>query len=178
MKIDEKLCVGCGKVFTPTGRNQSYCEPRCRREHQQHLGISSGTLGAIGELQVATDLLSKGYEVFRAVSPNCSADMVIRRDGRLFVVEVKTGRRGTSGRPVYPAPKYNVDIVAVVLPDEIIYVPDMLPPPQVPVPPVRTIEEVAKAMNIENASEETKKAAFELDRVGFFDKPTNLDEQK
>ena len=42
---------------------------------------SIGTTGAIAELVVATDLLGRGYEVFRALSPSCSGDLAVLKNG-------------------------------------------------------------------------------------------------
>lgn len=53
--------------------------------------IPTGTVGAIGELRVAIDLLSKKYEVFKALSPSCSCDLAILKNGKLKTIEVRTG---------------------------------------------------------------------------------------
>ena len=53
--------------------------------------LANGTLGAMRELVVCADLLSRGFDVFRAVSPSCSFDLVAHRSGRLYRVEVSTG---------------------------------------------------------------------------------------
>lgn len=45
--------------------------------------------GAIGELLVASDLLSRGYEVFRPLCAASSCDLAYIRDGHLVRVEVK-----------------------------------------------------------------------------------------
>ena len=39
---------------------------------------------------MAADLLRRGWEVFRAVSPACSCDLIIHRAGVLLRVEVRT----------------------------------------------------------------------------------------
>ena len=53
--------------------------------------LSTATKGAIAELCVATDLMKKGYAVFRALSPNCFCDLVVYKDGISFYIEVRTG---------------------------------------------------------------------------------------
>lgn len=74
---------------------------------------------------VAADLLAKGYEVFRAVSPSCSCDLAILRDGKLTRVEVRTGyRNGHTGAMVY-ARKHRAEIVAVAIGNEIVYEPEL-----------------------------------------------------
>ena len=84
--------------------------------------ISTGTRGAIGELRVCSDLLAKGYAVFRSVSPSCFCDLVIAKGGQLRTVEVRTGKRTRTGELSYPHDN-RADVMAVVLPDEIVYLP-------------------------------------------------------
>jgi hypothetical protein len=48
-------------------------------------------VGVLSELVVCVDLLQKGYEVFRGVSPSCSCDLAILKNGKLKRVEVTTG---------------------------------------------------------------------------------------
>ena len=38
--------------------------------------VSPATRGAIAELRVATDLLARGYHVFRSVSPASPCDLI------------------------------------------------------------------------------------------------------
>lgn len=91
------------------------------------LDVSIGTLGAISELRVAADLMTRpGVSVFRALSPNSPCDLVLMKDANYLVrVEVTTGRYGENGkiyctdkRPGYRA-KYS--LLAIVLPDRIVY---------------------------------------------------------
>lgn len=50
-----------------------------------------GNTGAAAELQVAADLLRKGRQVFRAVSPHASCDLlVLDEDGAFTRIEVRT----------------------------------------------------------------------------------------
>jgi hypothetical protein len=96
----------CRKLFIPRNINQKVCSKACRRaefvrtyqSHNPKTALTSGTVGAIGELLVGADLLARGYEVFRALSPACSCDLAILRDGVLLAVEVRTGYRGKSGK--------------------------------------------------------------------------------
>jgi hypothetical protein len=41
------------------------------------LDLSRGTTGAVYELEVAADLMRKGFEVYRNLSPNGAADLVV-----------------------------------------------------------------------------------------------------
>lgn len=67
--------------------------------------ISSSTVGAVGELRVAADLLTKGFEVFRALSPTCSCDLLAMKDGRIIRIECRTNTAGNLQR---------ADVVAIV----------------------------------------------------------------
>lgn len=89
--------------------------------------LPTGTTGAIHEFKVAIDLMEKGYEVFRALSPACSCDLAILKNGKLLKIEVKTTYRLRSGKIVYPKiknPKYDI-LVLVIRPNEIIYLPEV-----------------------------------------------------
>lgn len=53
--------------------------------------LPTGTTGALNELLVCTDLLERGYHVFRSVSPSCPCDLVAYRPGQIpRRIEVKT----------------------------------------------------------------------------------------
>lgn len=55
--------------------------------------VSIGDKGAIAELIVAADLMNKGYDVFRNLSPNGPADLISLKDGKLQLVQVKKRRK-------------------------------------------------------------------------------------
>lgn len=90
--------------------------------------LSTGTTGAISELAVATDLLRRGFEVFRSLSPTASCDLAILRGDRFLRVEVKTGyvHPGTR-RLVYPKPKANrrFDLYAINTKEGVHYIPSL-----------------------------------------------------
>ena len=81
----------------------------------------------MSELRVAVDLLSKGYEVFRAVSPACSCDLVALREGQLPLrIEVRTANFQLNSRATMPrhsADAGKQDHFAFVLPNSISYEP-------------------------------------------------------
>jgi hypothetical protein len=53
---------------------------------------NNGTIGAINELYVSSDLMARGLSVFRALSPSCKCDLIVMLDnGELKRLEVKTG---------------------------------------------------------------------------------------
>ena len=141
--MNERRCLHCNGLIPPPtykmkGDQRKYCSNECRdqqyqakyRENNPLMGTSSGTTGAISELRVAIDLLSKGYDIFRAVSPNCSCDLAVLKNSKLLRIEVKTAHKSISGG-LYNQPiamgknKDKRDIMAWVLPDEIVYEPSL-----------------------------------------------------
>jgi PD-(D/E)XK endonuclease len=74
-----------------------YCSYRCKVAEQRGKALSHGTAGALAELVVAIDLLQRGYDVFRSVSPSCSCDLVAQKDGVLTTIEVRTGLKFEKG---------------------------------------------------------------------------------
>ena len=132
---DIKYCVECGKGL-PSNR-WKYCSYECyssynhkkfKRENPNILrGNTAGTTGAISELRVAIDLLAKGFNVFRALSPHCPCDLAVLKNGKLLRIEVRTAYRSVAGKPYKRRSRRddinNIDIYAFVLADEIIYEP-------------------------------------------------------
>ncbi len=86
--------------------------------------LSSATVGAIHELKVAIDLLERGFQVFRALSPSCECDLALISAGKLFRVEVTTGYTTISGRICSPGPQkmrkdgHKFDVLATVVDGE------------------------------------------------------------
>lgn len=74
---------------------------------------------------MAIDLLFRGYEVFRSVSPSCSCDLAILKDGRLLKVEVRTGKYSTGGKVFTNFKNVRAEILAIVLHDRLIYQPSI-----------------------------------------------------
>ena len=81
-------------------------------------------VGAANELRVCTDLLHKGWHVFRAEAPNGPFDLVaMHKDGRLYRVEVRTGQRLKNGQ--FSVGRHGTyDILAIVVGTEITYEPN------------------------------------------------------
>ena len=99
---ETRTCPICQKQFDAKRTNHLFCSDECyvkdhgRRNNeantaQRKLRLTTSTIGAVSELQVSADLLSKGYDVFRSVSPTSSCDLAILQDGKLLRVEVRTG---------------------------------------------------------------------------------------
>lgn len=70
--------------------------------------LSTGVSGACGELAVSVDLLRRGYEVFRAVSPACSCDLVALKDGKSYRVEVRTSQAGAPKPTAKDAGRFDI----------------------------------------------------------------------
>lgn len=107
--MEERDCSHCLRTFKPNAPNQKLCSKNCRTMfwRGQHDGISdtklsTGTLGAITELMIATDLMKHGWAVFRALAPTCFCDLVAFKDGRQRYIEVRTGAINTAGELIYP----------------------------------------------------------------------------
>lgn len=137
MEISIKTCPICEKEFKPRRSWQKFCSSTCSNaSHANHyvgatsgMGLPNGTTGAISELRVAADLLTKGYEVFRAVSAHCSCDLAILRDGKLIRVEVRTGYiHNTNGKRITNRPKSTskFDVLAICYNDNIEYEPSLV----------------------------------------------------
>ena len=101
------FCVVCNKQFAKYRKDHRFCSRECkqvevrRRAPRRHLAgeakVPTGTAGAISELLIATDLLSKGYHVFRSLSPSCFCDLVAYKGAEHHFVEVRSGFLGSSG---------------------------------------------------------------------------------
>lgn len=129
-------CHVCGKPLKQGCRSWSkYCSKSCNhvasRERYKHLnrslGLPSGTTGAIAELRVAVDLMSRGFEVFRALSPSASCDLAIISNDHLLRVEVRTSYYGVKDGTITKNKSGvgNQDIWAFVTHDKITYEPDL-----------------------------------------------------
>jgi len=142
-EIKKFICGSCsGEFFTQTpGKRQ--CRPCARKENSllrvrvtergknRHgkWGLSTGSVGAVSELVACVDLMKKGYDVFRAVSPSCPCDLIIRKGGLTFRVEVRTAQKLLNGKFSYPCTKKDEgrsDIFALVCGDAVMYVPELL----------------------------------------------------
>lgn len=120
-------CEVCAQPFTTTNPRQKFCAKKCRNvfhnviEFQDKslkaMGVvAPGTVGAIGELMVAADLLSRGYAVFRALSPSCASDLVITEGQHLITIEVRTARKSSRTGKLWSSEKnLRSDVIAYVV---------------------------------------------------------------
>lgn len=138
-----KECKHCHGQFETNRRKQVYCSKQCRYEvaravsaagldQKGFLGIylAPSTVGAISEIVACTDLMCKGFAVFRAMSPACTCDLIALRDGKCWRVEVTSAALGRSGTPYKLKGKHDpgkCDIVAYVVLQtrEVIYEPKL-----------------------------------------------------
>ena len=129
-------CTQCGKPLTPNrlGRKAKFCSGECRKKHiaaryREANPVPTApisNIGAVSELRVSIDLLQRGYHVFRALSGSALVDLAILKDGKLITVEVTTGHcSAASGKITHPSKDLSrFDVLAVVLPNRIIYTPE------------------------------------------------------
>ena len=136
-----EACKKCGNPISQKRRRNGakFCTQRCAEDMQRDSyraanpkhGIVPGALGAISELIVATDLMRRGFEVFRPLSPCCPCDLAfLRKDGTLTRVEVRTGRDTPTGKvslATLPKDSDRYELLAVVVADDwrIIYTPEL-----------------------------------------------------
>lgn len=132
--MKEPICIVCKSTMVDKSpsKTKKFCSRKCLSTYTGGSGaydsrLPSGTVGAIAELIVSTDLLQKGYETFRALSPSCSCDLLALLDGKIIRIEVRTGYKGFNGRISYPTTNFRADVMAVVLHStkEIIYKPQL-----------------------------------------------------
>lgn len=130
----KRLCKSCNSPIPITRRKDAiYCSIDCYRatlkERYHHLNpqskLTNTASGAVSEYKVIIDLLIRGFEVFRSVEPGATCDLAILKNNKLLRVEVKTAKYSSSGKPFNPYQTIKADILALVLPDTIIYTPSL-----------------------------------------------------
>jgi endogenous inhibitor of DNA gyrase (YacG/DUF329 family) len=124
------ICKLCGKEKRTWHKHMRYCSAKCRNADMvapavAHPGISAGSRGAIGELAVSIDLMKKGFEVFRNVSPHGDCDLIIMKNGSVARVEVRSASKNAKTGKVYTPTGHGgkADILAIYTWDEILYDP-------------------------------------------------------
>lgn len=99
-----------------------YCSKECSHRANYNIktytytknDLSTGDKGAISELLVSADLMRRGLEVYRAVSPASSCDLAVKIKHQIYFVEVRTGMVHVSGKLHYRTDRIKAPIVAVV----------------------------------------------------------------
>lgn len=93
---DEYICMECNNKFL-SSIGKKFCSKECAKLFLNKnidrgiTGISPATKGAIGELAVCVDLMSKGYSVFRSMSPSCKFDLIAYMNDKVHKIEVRCG---------------------------------------------------------------------------------------
>ena len=92
----------CGREYHPAANNQRYCSKECGTSARaliwgvgERTRLATASRGAVSEMVAACDLMERGYEVFRALSPACSCDLIALGPDGALRIEVRTGRRNT-----------------------------------------------------------------------------------
>lgn len=133
-----KHCKHCKKEITGEKRRRhaKFCSKECKdaykkKHHKPYYpGLSTATIGAMNELLVAADLMKRGFDVFRALSPSCSCDLAVVKDGTLLRIEVRTGWRNKDGKlfkhsKKHYKEKYDVKAIFIKWEERIKYVPSL-----------------------------------------------------
>lgn len=125
-----KTCEHCGEIYTAKVSFQKYCSKSCR--HKQFLpkkhyeNLKTSAVGTVGELRVASDLITKGFFVFKALDPYCPCDLITMKDNELARIQVRTtylDRKGNLRRNAHKEDKQ--DVYAWVLKESIVYEPEL-----------------------------------------------------
>lgn len=136
MGMDTKLCKYCGKPIQKDRMkkvNVLYCSEECKQESykkEYHTlnktpNLPTAMIGTISVHRVIVDLLLKGYHVFQEVGL-ASCDLGILKKDKFLRIEVTTGKYIPSGKFFSPShDKSKYDILATVLPDKIVYQPQL-----------------------------------------------------
>jgi hypothetical protein len=101
-------------------------KPPPERRHEPAAPISTAVKADIHALLVATDLLRRGFAVFRKLGRATPCDLVIVQGHRCWRVATRTVRYATLPRsrghvyPQQPPDPERFDVVAYVLPDGVI----------------------------------------------------------
>jgi hypothetical protein len=102
-----------------------FCSKECRGihwhgSHPAHFdtGLSRTANGARAELLAAAKLMIEGYEVFRALEPGSSCDLVALKNGQASRVEVRTAMLGIDGSHRFTT-RGEYDLIVSVYGDEV-----------------------------------------------------------
>lgn len=129
MKCANRKCNNEVKGNNP---NKKYCSKTCCKEaHRKKTAwegsvLSSSMKGSISELVVAVDLMKRGWDVYRALSPAAPTDLIAIRDNQTIKIEVRSGSRDKNSSLCFPRFKDRdsfSDQYAVVEGKDIFYIP-------------------------------------------------------
>jgi hypothetical protein len=113
------------KEATDRARQKAKAEGRewKRKDPSPLAHLRASEIGALSEMAACSDLLRRGYQVFRALSPSAPCDLVVLAENRCYRVEVKTAHRSGSGRLGFATRDFDPtkhDVLALVTPDGVV----------------------------------------------------------
>jgi hypothetical protein len=90
--------------------------------------VTTHAAGAVGELQVACDMLRRGLNVYKAMHTHSECDLIALIDRKCIRIEVRSGRQTKDGKISVARPlvsdRVKYDVLAIAFPDgEIVYEP-------------------------------------------------------
>lgn len=98
MEQEGRLCKWCKKGYTTRIPHKLFCSVKCGNEFSRSKkpdagvkGIPTATVGVMAELLACADLMKKGFELYRAVSPSSYSDLIAIKDSITYPIEVRTG---------------------------------------------------------------------------------------
>jgi len=112
-----KNCIVCDGQFKSQQPGALYCKAECRKKNYQRntgkyatysYSINKNSAGALSELEVACDLIKKGYAVFRQMSLYNVCDLVAVKDNRVLLIEARTGYISNCGTMTFPPKIHDV----------------------------------------------------------------------
>ncbi len=119
---NKSKCIICKKSFKQKTINHKCCSDDCRKKYRnihmadrfnRNLHLADTTVGSMNEIKVATDLISKEYDVFYS-GCRVGEDLIIMKGNKMFAVEVTTAiLRGNSNLSFVPHTN-DYDILALV----------------------------------------------------------------
>jgi hypothetical protein len=101
---DKSICEYCHSFYVKRRQNQKYCCINCkqkanRKKYEEDVvkrgnlnQINKGKVGDISELEMSAFYLRNGYEVFRNISQNGPADLIIWKPetGQIHIIDIKS----------------------------------------------------------------------------------------
>jgi hypothetical protein len=106
-----RICAQCEQPFSTSYPHKKYCSSQCARNFQKekyhqlpYSNLSHAHIGEIGELQVAADLVKKGFLVYRALVRNMACDLIVLTpENTTYYFEVRTGKKHRdTGKILFP----------------------------------------------------------------------------
>lgn len=137
--MPEKFCKYCNEKLVGGRKDRVFCDKDCAALYQKQAWhrmnpktaaaqLANNTVAEMNEMRVTLDLLSRGYEVYRAAVAGMQCDLYVLH-GQHDVgkrVEVTSGNLTPSGTLQHPhRDEAKFDVLAVVVGDTIHYKPEL-----------------------------------------------------